>query len=102
PSLTAIQDGKLRAIAITSAERVEVLPDVPTMSEAGVPDQESETLTSMFVPAGTPKPIVEKLYKAISETVHSKEVSDKLKAMGFIPVGNTPEQWGKRVDAEIA
>jgi tripartite-type tricarboxylate transporter receptor subunit TctC len=101
PSLTAVQGGQLRALAVTSAKRVEVLPDVPTMEEAGVPDQESETLTSMFVPAGTPKPIIDKLYKAISETVHSKEVSEKLKVLGFVPVGNTPEEWGKRVDAEI-
>ncbi|HET9904120.1 MAG TPA: tripartite tricarboxylate transporter substrate binding protein [Xanthobacteraceae bacterium] len=101
PSLTAIQAGQLRAIAVTSAKRVEVLPDVPTMEESGVPDQESETLTSMFVPAGTPKPIIDKLYKEIAAIVHSQEVKEKLKSLGFVPVGNPPEEWGKRVDAEI-
>jgi tripartite-type tricarboxylate transporter receptor subunit TctC len=101
PALTAIKGGQLRALAVTSEKRVEALPDVPTMTEAGVPDQESETLTSMFVPAGTPKPIVDKLYKEIAAIVHSKDVSEKLKALGFVPVGNTPEEWGKRVDAEI-
>jgi tripartite-type tricarboxylate transporter receptor subunit TctC len=102
PALTAIKGDKLRALAVTSAQRVEILPEVPTMAEAGVPDQESETLTSMFVPAGTPKPIVDKLYKEIAAIVHSPEVSTKLKSLGFVPVGNTPEEWGKRVDAEIA
>jgi tripartite-type tricarboxylate transporter receptor subunit TctC len=101
PALTAIKGEKLRALADTSAKRVEILPDVPTMTEAGVPDQESETLTSMFVPAGTPKPIIDKLYKEIAAIVHSPEVSEKLKSLGFVPVGNTPEEWGKRVDSEI-
>jgi tripartite-type tricarboxylate transporter receptor subunit TctC len=101
PALTAIKGDKLRALAVTSEARVDVLPDVPTMTEAGVPGQESETLTSLFAPAGTPKPVVDRIYKEVAAIVKLPEVSEKLKSLGFVPVGNTPEQWGKRVDAEI-
>jgi tripartite-type tricarboxylate transporter receptor subunit TctC len=101
PALTAVQDGKLRALVVTSEKRVKSLPDVPTMAELGIQGQEAETLTSMFVPAGTPKPIIDKLYGVIAKAVHTPEMEAKLEALGFTPVGNTPEEWGKRVKAEI-
>jgi tripartite-type tricarboxylate transporter receptor subunit TctC len=102
PAITAVKDGKLRALAVTSEKRVEGLPDVPTMAEAGIQGQEAETLTSLFVPAGTPKPIIDKLHSEIAAILKTPAVGDKLKALGFVPVGNSPEAWGKRVDAEIA
>ncbi|MBX6424602.1 MAG: tripartite tricarboxylate transporter substrate binding protein [Variibacter sp.] len=102
PAITAVKEGQLRALAVTSEQRVEALPDVPTMAEQGVQDQEAETLTSMFVPAGTPKEIVDKLHREIAAVLKTEAVAEKLKALGFVPVGSTPEQWGKRVDAEIA
>jgi len=101
PAVAAAKAGQLRPIAVTSPKRVAVLPDVPTMAEAGVEGQEAETLTGMFAPAGTPKPIIDKLYKAIAEGLKDKEFVAKLEAMGFVPVGNTPEEWGKRVNVEI-
>ena len=101
PALTAIKADQLRALAVTSEKRVDALPNVPTMTEAGVPGQESETLTSLFAPAGTPKPIIDRLHKEIAAIVKLPEISEKLKSLGFVPVGNTPEEWGKRVDAEI-
>ena len=102
PAVPAVKEGQLRALAVTSEQRVEALPDVPTMAEQGVEDQEAETLTSMFVPAGTPKEIVDKLHREIAAVLKTEAVAEKLKALGFVPVGSTPEQWGKRVDAEIA
>jgi tripartite-type tricarboxylate transporter receptor subunit TctC len=101
PAMAAIKAGQLRALAVTSEKRVEGLPDVPTMAEAGVEGQEAETLTSMFAPAGTPKAIIDRLYQAVAESLKEPEVEGKLKGMGFVPVGNTPEEWGKRVDVEI-
>lgn len=101
PAVAAVKAGQLRAIAVTSPKRVAVLPDVPTMAEAGVEGQEAETLTSMFAPAGTPKPIIDKLYNAIAEGLKDKDIIAKLEAMGFVPVANPPEEWGKRVDVEI-
>jgi tripartite-type tricarboxylate transporter receptor subunit TctC len=101
PALTAVQDGKLRALAVTSEKRVKALPDVPTMAEVGIQGQEAETLTSMFVPAGTPQPIIDKLYGVIAKAVRSPDMESKLEALGFTPVGNTPEEWGKRVSVEI-
>ncbi len=101
PAITAVKEGKLRALAVTSEKRVEGLPDVPTMAEAGVAGQEADTLTNMFAPAGTPREIIDKLHREIAAILKSPDVSDKLKALGFVPVGNTPEEWGKRVDVEI-
>ncbi|HEY0442312.1 MAG TPA: tripartite tricarboxylate transporter substrate-binding protein, partial [Xanthobacteraceae bacterium] len=69
PALPGVQDGKLRALAITSEKRNPSLPDVPTMAEAGIPGQEAETLTGILVPAGTPKPIVDKLHQEIAAVI---------------------------------
>jgi tripartite-type tricarboxylate transporter receptor subunit TctC len=101
PAITAVQDGKLRALAVTSAQRVAGLPDVPTMAEQGIEGQEAETLTSLFAPAGTPKEIIDKLYREIAAILKTPQIAEKFKALGFVAVGNTPEEWGKRVDEEI-
>lgn len=101
PAVAAAKAGQVRALAVTSPKRVAALPDVPTMAEAGVEGQEAETLTSMFAPAGTPKAIVDRIAKAVADSLKDPELDKKLEAMGFVPVGNTPEEWGKRVDVEI-
>jgi tripartite-type tricarboxylate transporter receptor subunit TctC len=101
PAITAVKDGKLRALVVTSGKRVEGLPDVPTMAEAGVQGQEADTLTNMFAPAGTPRDIIDKLNSAIAAILRSPEVNNTLKELGFTPVGNSPEEWGKRVELEI-
>lgn len=101
PAITAVKDGKLRAIAVTSEKRSEALPDVPTMAEAGVPDQEAETLTGVVAPAGTPKPIVDKLQKEIAAILAIPQVKQQLTDLGFAPIGNTSEQWGKRIASEV-
>lgn len=102
PAVTAVKGGQLRALAVTSPQRVAALPDVPTMAEVGIQGQEAETLTSLFAPAGTPKAILDLLAKEIGVIVKLPEVAEKFTAMGFVPVGNSPEEWGKRVDEEIA
>ncbi len=101
PALSAVKDGKLRALAITSAQRNPNLPDVPTMAEAGVEGQEAETLTGILVPAGTPGPIVDKLYKEIAAIIALPEVKEKLSGLGFVPIGNTPQEFARRIDFEL-
>jgi tripartite-type tricarboxylate transporter receptor subunit TctC len=101
PAIGSIKDGRLRALAVTAAKRVAALPDVPTMAEAGVPDQEADTLTGMVAPAGTPTAIIAKLNAEIKKAVEQKEVLDKLTVLGFVPVLNTPDEFSDRIKQEM-
>jgi tripartite-type tricarboxylate transporter receptor subunit TctC len=101
PSLPAVKEGKLRALGIAAEKRVQALPDVPTFGEQGIKDQESDTLTGLVVPAGTPREIVALLQREIAKAVAQPDVQEKLSALGFIPVANTPEEFGKRMKLEI-
>jgi len=101
PALQQIKQGTLRGLAILADKRVASLPDLPTMAEAGVPDQEADTLTGIVMPAGTPKEIVDKWQQEIAKMAASPEVREKLDALGFIPVANTPDEFAKRIDVEL-
>jgi tripartite-type tricarboxylate transporter receptor subunit TctC len=92
----------LRALAVTGAKRSEILPDVPTMAEAGAPDQQSETLQFVLVPAKTPDAIVNKLYRGIAEFVALPQTRAQLILLGFEPVANTPKEFGAEIKAESA
>ena len=100
-SLSAVQAGQLRALGVASAERSASLPDVPTYAEQGVKDQDSDTLTGIVAPAGTPKEIVDLLYREIAKAVAQPDVKERLAVLGFNPVANTPEQYGARIRLEI-
>lgn len=102
PAISAAKDGKLRALAVTSAKRNPALPDVPTMAEAGVQGQEAETLTGVVVPAATPKPVIEFLQREIAKVVAKPDVKEKFLSLGFLPVGDTSEEFAKRIDVELA
>jgi len=101
PAISQIKEGRLRALAILADKRVDGLPDVPTMAEAGVPDQEADTLTGILVPAGTPKEVVDTLYREIKKLVTLPDVNEKLKTLGFVPIANTPEEFAARINVEI-
>jgi tripartite-type tricarboxylate transporter receptor subunit TctC len=101
PALAAVKDGKLRALGVAATERVAALPDVPTFAEQGLKDQEADTLTGLVVPAGTPKEIVDLLQREIAKAVAQPDVKEKLATLGFIPVANTPAEFGARISAEI-
>jgi len=101
PALAAVKDGQLRALGVAADKRVEALPDVPTFAEQGVKGQEADTLTGIVVPAATPKEIVDLLYKEIAKAVAQPDVKDKLAALGFNPIANTPDEFGARIKAEI-
>lgn len=101
PALPQIQSGALRGLAILADKRVAALPDLPTMAEAGVPDQEADTLTGIVMPAGTPRAIVDKWQQEVAKMVKSPDVAEKLATLGFLPVANTPDEFAARIDAEL-
>jgi tripartite-type tricarboxylate transporter receptor subunit TctC len=101
PALPAVQSGQLRALGVASTERAAGMPDVPTFAEQGVTDQDADTLTGIVAPAGTPKEIVDLLYREIAKIVAQPDVKERLTVLGFNPVANTPEQYSARIRLEI-
>jgi tripartite-type tricarboxylate transporter receptor subunit TctC len=101
PALAAVKDGKLRMLGVASPQRAASVPDVPTFDEQGIKDQDSDTLTGLVAPAGTPKEIVDLLQEEIARAVGQPDVKEKLSALGFVPVASTPEAFGARIKAEI-
>jgi tripartite-type tricarboxylate transporter receptor subunit TctC len=101
-SVPLIKQGKIRALAITSKKHLETLPDVPTLDQLGIKNQEAETMTGVFVPAGTPKPIVELLQKAISAIVQMPDVKSRLQEFGIVPEGNSSADFAAYINAETA
>jgi len=85
--------GKVRVMAINSAKRVPQLPDTPTVAEAGLPDYKYESWFGVMAPAGTPKPILDKISKDIASVLAIPDVKEKLEVQGSIPAPSTPEQF---------
>jgi tripartite-type tricarboxylate transporter receptor subunit TctC len=102
PAIGAIKDGSLRGIAILAKQRVAALPDLPTNGEQGVPGLESDTLTGILAPAGTPQAIVDKWHGAIVKMAADPEVKKKLDTLGFVAVANTPAEFTERIKTEAA
>jgi tripartite-type tricarboxylate transporter receptor subunit TctC len=102
PAVANIQEGKLRGLAVLSAKRTPELADVPTMAEAGVPDLESNTLTGIVVPAGTPKDIIDRWHREIVRIVALPEVNANLRTLGFDPIATSPEEYAERIKTEAA
>ena len=86
---------------VASTERAAGMPDVPTFAEQGVKDQDADTLTGIVAPAGTPKEIVDLLYREIAKIVAQPDVKERLTVLGFKPVANTPDQFGARIRLEM-
>jgi tripartite-type tricarboxylate transporter receptor subunit TctC len=99
-SLAQIKAGKLRAIAVTSAQRAPALPDVPTIAESGLPGFEATSWFGVLVPAGTPPAIVTRLNAEIDKWLHSPEAKEKLLGQGAVAAGGTPEQFGAYIRSE--
>ncbi|HEY8553451.1 MAG TPA: tripartite tricarboxylate transporter substrate binding protein [Burkholderiales bacterium] len=96
-----VQAGKLRALAVTTAQRAAAAPDLPTIAEAGVPGYEATSWFGVLAPAGVPRPIVEKLYREIARILKDPQVSKEMRARGAEPVGNTPDEFAAYIKAEI-
>lgn len=97
-----IKAGTLRALAVTTAERAPSFPDVPTMAEAGIPGYETYTWNALFAPAGTPKPVIDRLNAAAKAALASPAVAERMKEFSASIVASTPEALGEHVKAELA
>ncbi|HEY2229798.1 MAG TPA: tripartite tricarboxylate transporter substrate-binding protein [Xanthobacteraceae bacterium] len=96
-----IKEGLLRALAVTSGKRVSILPDVPTMAEAGVGGQEQEAPQCLWAPAGTPREIVDLLYREIARAVATPELKQKMTAIGFEPAAVPPGEFAAYIKADM-
>ena len=97
-----VKAGKLKAIAVASAQRISSLPEVPTLVESGFPKVVSGSWQAIFVPAGTPRAVVEKLHAALVAAFDTADVRQKLAIGGAIVVtSRTPEDFQAFVDAEV-
>jgi tripartite-type tricarboxylate transporter receptor subunit TctC len=98
-----IKGGRLKVLAVVSGKRLEQLPDVPTMVESGYPDSKSGSWQGIFVPAGTPKDIVDRLYALMGQTMKSPDVVDRLSKNGIdIVLSPSPAAFAEYVAAETA
>lgn len=100
-ALAAIKGGKVRALAVTSAERSKNLPDLPTLSEAGVKGYEVSTWTGLCAPAGTPLPIVEQLNTDVRRALETPATRQRLLEAGVEPTYATPDQFGATIVKEV-
>jgi len=98
-----VKQGRLKYLAVTSAHRYPLLPDVPTVAESGVPELkgfEALAWNGVLVAAGTPREVVDRINSALNAAIHDAAVKERLKAAGLEPVGGTPEQFGKLIQDE--
>jgi tripartite-type tricarboxylate transporter receptor subunit TctC len=100
--LPQIRDGKLAALAVNSPKRASVLPDVPTMAEAGFVDAEYPNWFGAFLPAKTPRAVVDKLHRETMKALQEPAVQKKLATLGIDPMTMTPAEFGAHVKAEVA
>jgi tripartite-type tricarboxylate transporter receptor subunit TctC len=98
--LASLRAGKLRALAVTARERLEILPDVPTMAEAGLPGVEALAWNGIFVPGGTPAPVIAALHQALVRAYKSPDIEAQLRATGSYAAADTPEEFAAFVRAE--
>jgi tripartite-type tricarboxylate transporter receptor subunit TctC len=101
PTTQLVQTGKLRALAVTTSKRSTALPDVPTLAEAGISGQESETMQGVFAPKGTPKEIVALLHKEIAAIVTDPAMKAKMTPLGFEPEGGSSEEFAAYIKKEV-
>jgi len=101
PAAAAIKQGLLRALAVISKTRTRILPEVPTLEEAGFPGQENDTPQGLLAPAGTPRPIIDLLYAKIASAMASPDMREKMLAIGFEPMMARPDEFAARIQADI-
>jgi len=97
-----VQSGKLKALASGSAKRPHIAPNIPTIAEAAVPGFDASVWFGLVAPAGTPRPIVDKLAAAANKALKESDIVAKLKNSGFEPLGGSPEEFTKFIATEMA
>lgn len=97
-----VEAGKLHAIAVSSRTRSPSLPNTPTFIEAGVPDFEASSWVGILAPAGTPRPVIDRLNKELNALLTSPEVVERLAKLGIVATPGTPEQFGEQMKADLA
>lgn len=101
PLIPHLKAGTIRAIAITTLTRTAALPDVPTIAESGYPDFDAATWHALVAPAGTPKPVIAALHRALDQTLKDPAIRKAMADLGIDVVGGTPDQLGAYVKSEI-
>jgi tripartite-type tricarboxylate transporter receptor subunit TctC len=102
PALPQIKAGNVRALAVTSNKRFAGLPNVPTVAESGLPNYQATSWNGLSAPAGTPKPIIDRLNKEINAAVSSPEIKARLLELGIAAQGGTPESTKELLASDIA
>lgn len=97
-----VTSGRLRALAVTGSKRSQLLPDVPTVAESGLPGFENTGWFGFMLPAGTPQPIVDKIHRDTVKVLDQTEMKARLFVQGMVPVGNTPAEFAKAIEQESA
>jgi len=95
-----LKAGRLRPLGVTTTTRIEALPDVPAISEAGVPGYESVQWFGMLVPAGTPRPIIDRLHQELTRALRAPDMKERLNSLGLDGVGSTPEEFAAYIRSE--
>ncbi|MDH5264528.1 MAG: tripartite tricarboxylate transporter substrate binding protein [Betaproteobacteria bacterium] len=101
-SLAQVKGGRIRALAVTTAKRSSLAPDIPTLAESGLPGFDIGTWFGIFVPAGTPRPVVDRLHDEFVRALASPDVRERMLSLGAEPVGDTPEAFAAHARAEAA
>lgn len=99
--ISHIKAGKLRGMGVAAPKRLAILPDLPTFAEVGVANVENGSMYGLLAPAGTPKPIIDKLQAELHKIIHSPESLARLESVGAFPVGNTPAQFAQYLQREV-
>ena len=99
-AINFVRSGKLKALAVTSANRVSSEPGIPTIKESGYPDFVVETWFGLFAPAGTPRPIVDKLNAEILAALKNPDIQNRLKDLGAQPSWTSPEDYQKLMESD--
>jgi tripartite-type tricarboxylate transporter receptor subunit TctC len=99
--LAHVQEGKLKALATTGAKRTAIAPELPTMAEAALPGYETDLWLALLAPAGTPRAVIDTLSAAVNEALRVNEIAAPLRAQGIDPLGGTPEEFGRYLQADI-
>jgi tripartite-type tricarboxylate transporter receptor subunit TctC len=101
-SVAFVKSGKLRALAVTSGKRHPLLPDVATFAESGLPGLELENWTGLMMPIDTPKAIIDKVSAEVVRAVKTKEVNDRIAAIGFTPTGLGQAEFGEIINKDVS